>query len=116
MAASTIEEYLAAAPVQALKKLEQMRSIASDEISGGIEVISYGIPAVRRGKAVIHFAGYKSHIGFYPGARIMADFEPALKEFKRAKGSVQFPLDIELPETLIREMIRSRLKQMESPE
>ncbi len=92
--------------------LARLRAITLEEIEGGEEVISYGIPTVKRTTAVVYFAGYRSHIGFYPGAQVMADFEPKVQGLKRAKGSVQFPLDAPLPEELIREMIRARLKQM----
>ena len=100
-------------PEGARYKLTQMLGIAREEIEGGVEVIAYGIPTIKLGKAVVHFAGYKTHMGFYPTPDVIAEFDEQLRSYKRAKGSVQFPLDEPLPEGLIRKMIRRRLKAME---
>ncbi len=93
-----------------------MAASTMEEIPGGEEVISQGIPTITRGRATVHCAGYSSHIGCYPGARTMADFEPNRGEFKRAKRAIRFPLSRELPEMLIGERIRSRFGQLEKPE
>jgi uncharacterized protein YdhG (YjbR/CyaY superfamily) len=110
MAPSTVDEYLDSVSPASIEKLTRLRTIVLEEIPDGAETISYGIPSVKKGKVVVHFAGYRSHVGFYPGANVMAEYESRLQSYKRAKGSVQFPLDDPLPESLIRDMIRSRLK------
>jgi uncharacterized protein YdhG (YjbR/CyaY superfamily) len=53
-------------------------------------------------------AGYKKHVGLYPHPTTMEHFESKLVEYKRGKGSVQFPLKEELPRNLIAEMIQYR--------
>lgn len=110
MTPASIEDYLSQAPPASLPRLERLRAIAREEVPGGEEVIAYGIPTIRMNGMTVHFAGFKGHIGFYPGAEVMAEFEARLQAFKRAKGSVQFPHDKPLPEELIRAMIRARLR------
>ena len=113
MASSTLDEYFASVPVESLERLNEIRRILLNEFVGGLEMISYGIPTIKHGKAVVHFAGYKSHIGFYPGSKVIADFDLRLKGYKRAKGSVQFPLNVPLPEKLISEMAKSVIGNLE---
>lgn len=112
MSAATIEEYFETAPEESLERLERMRDIVMEEVPEGELVVAYGIPTMKLGKAVVHFAAYERHIGFYPSPEIMKKFEPRLMLYKRAKGSVQFPLDRAFPEALIRDMIRARLTRM----
>jgi uncharacterized protein YdhG (YjbR/CyaY superfamily) len=59
-------------------------------------------------------AGYKNHVGFYPSPTIMARFEKELANYKKGKGSVQFPLNEPLPEDLIEEMVKYRLKLIQN--
>jgi len=54
--------------------------------------------------------GYKKHVGFYPHPTTMEKFESELIEYKRGKGSVQFPLDKPLPTKLIERMVNYRMK------
>ena len=58
-------------------------------------------------------AGYKKHVGLYPHPTTMEKFEPELTEYKRGKGSVQFPLDKPLPKDLIIKMIKYRKKLLD---
>lgn len=109
---SSFEAYFTSAPAQSHESLSHMRRITQEEIPDGLEVISHGIPTVKKKKNVVHYAGYASHIGFYPGSEVLAAFENRLAQYKRAKGSVQFPLGKPLPEALIREMIQFRLQSM----
>lgn len=66
------------------------------------------------GKWFIHFAAYKKHIGFYPDPVTITAFKDQLKDYKTSKGTVQFPLNKDLPLKLINEMIEYRIKDMES--
>ncbi len=51
-------------------------------------------------------AGYKKHVGSYLHPTTMDKFDSELSEYKRAKGSVQFPLDKSLLTDLIERMVR----------
>ena len=75
------------------------------------EVISYQMPAYKCQGMLVYFAGYKNHIGFYPGAAGVAAFKEELSVYKNAKGSVQFPIDKLLPLKLIAEIVTFRVKE-----
>lgn len=73
-------------------------------------LISYNIPTLKQGRALVHFAGFKNHIGFYPTPSAIEAFAAQLAGFKTAKGSVQFPLNQPLPLALIADITRFRVK------
>ncbi|EIM78729.1 hypothetical protein A3SI_01616 [Nitritalea halalkaliphila LW7] len=54
-------------------------------------------------------AGYKNHLGLYPHPTTIEKFNKKLKEYRKGKGSVQFPINKPLPEELIIKMIEYRL-------
>jgi uncharacterized protein YdhG (YjbR/CyaY superfamily) len=61
-------------------------------------------------KKLYTIAGYKKHVGLYPHPTTMEHFEKQLTKYRRGKGSVQFPVDSELPKELIIDMITYRKK------
>lgn len=106
----TIDEYHASFPVEVQEILQQLRVTIKLAAPEAIETISYNIPTF---KNVVSYAVYKKHIGFYPGAKAIAVFTDELKKFKTAKGTIQFSLEKPLPLTLIKKIIKFRLKEME---
>jgi len=107
----TIQEYIAAFPASTRKLLNQVLKTIKEAAPGASEKMAYGIPTLYLEGNLVHFAGYKSHIGFYPGADGIAFFEEKLVGYKRAKGSVQFPIDQPLPLKLVTEIVQFRVKQ-----
>ncbi len=60
---------------------------------------------------LVHFAGYKNHIGFYPTPSGIEKFKNEISKYKWAKGSVQFPIDEAMPLDLITEIVKFRVKE-----
>ena len=111
--ASTIEDYIAEFPAETRQRLQQMRAIIKENAPGAVETISYAIPTFDLNKKhLVHFAGYATHIGFYPSPSGMEAFEAEFQPYKRAKGSVQFPLDQPLPLDLIRRVVAFRVAEI----
>ena len=54
-------------------------------------------------------AGYINHVGLFPHPTTIEKFDEELKDYKKGKGSVQFPINKPLPEELIIKMIEYRL-------
>lgn len=107
-----LEEYLKAFDGIALERLLQLRKLCHQLIPGSEEDIRYGIPTLRlNGKNIVHFAAYKNHTGFYPGAACMKAFSEELRSFKTGPGSVQFPHSKPLPEEVIERMVEFCLKE-----
>ncbi len=111
-----IDEYLLLFPIDVQEKLLELRTIIHDEVSDLQEYIGYQMPAFKyKGKPLIYFAGYKKHIGFYPGASGIKNFEKNFEEKKYtfSKGAVQFPINESIPSDLIREIIKFRIKEID---
>ncbi len=110
---NSVVEYINAQPEQTKKALLELKDCILKVEPNATELLNYNIPAyalVKDGKREqqIMIAGYKKHVGLYPHPTTMEKFEPQLTEYKRGKGSVQFPLDKPLPIELIIRMIKYR--------
>jgi hypothetical protein len=74
--------------------------------------MKYDIPTyVLNGTNLIHFAGYKNHIGFYSVPTGIEAFKQELSMYKTAKGSVQFPLNQPIPFDLIGRIVQYRINE-----
>lgn len=112
---TTIDEYLATQSPQAKKILVEVRRRLKKLVPEATEAMAYGIPTLRRhGKNLVHYAGFKSHVGFYPGASGIAAFAHEFQGLKWAKGSVQFPLDQPIPYDLMERITRFRMNEQDA--
>ena len=109
--ATDVDEYISGFPPTTQTKLQQLRETIRNAAPDADEVISYAMPAYKLNGMLVYFAGYAKHIGFYPGAGGIAEFKEELSIYKNAKGSVQFPLEQQLPLTLITRIVKFRVKQ-----
>lgn len=107
--ASSVDEYIQNFPEPTREILEQVRSVIRAAAPAATEKISYAIPTYVLNGNLVHFAGFKSHIGFYPAPSAIEAFRAELGGYKQAKGSVQFPLSQPLPLDLIRRMVEFRV-------
>lgn len=111
--ATNIDEYIAEFPSATQQVLQQMRELIKSVAPGATETISYAIPTFDLNKKhLVHFAGYAQHIGLYPSPSGIAAFQAELTPYKRAKGSVQFPLSEPLPTDLIRRIVEFRIAEV----
>ncbi|WP_160138100.1 iron chaperone [Chryseobacterium sp. c4a] len=111
-----IDEYILLFPVEVQEKLIELRVFINSQVPHLEEYIGYQMPAFRyKGKPLVYFAGYKRHIGFYPGAGGIKNFEKDFEKrnYKFSKGAVQFPLDEENPLDLVHEILLFRIKEIE---
>ena len=60
---------------------------------------------------MIHFAGYKNHIGLYPAPRESEEFRAELSAYEGGKGTVRFPLSEPIPFDLIRRIVEFRVRE-----
>lgn len=107
----TIAVYIAAFPAKTQAHLKKMRATIKKAAPKAEEVMAYGVPTYTWNGNLVHFGGFKTHIGFYPSPSAIAAFKKELAGYKGAKGSVQFPLDKPLPLPLITKMVKFRIKE-----
>ena len=109
-----IDDYIAGFPKEMAVLLDQVRTCIHRAAPNAEEVISYNMPAFRYNrKLLVYFAGFKNHIGFYAFPSSNVAFNQELSRYKTGKGSVQFPLDKELPFDLIIKMVEFRVSEIE---
>lgn len=108
---TTIDAYIATFPADIQKLLTSMRTTIQKAAPDAEEAIKYGIPTFVLNGNLVHFAAFKHHIGFYPGAQGIADFKKELSQYKGAKGSVQFPFGEPLPLALVTRIVKYRVAQ-----
>ncbi|HMT07101.1 MAG TPA: DUF1801 domain-containing protein [Pyrinomonadaceae bacterium] len=110
-AAPNVDAYIAEFPPETASKLSELRALIKKIAPNAEELINYAIPSHKLNGNLVHFAGYKNHVGFYPGAGGIAEFAVELTKYKTSKGSVQFPLDEKLPIGMISRIVKFRIKQ-----
>ncbi len=94
--------------------LQAVRVVIAEALPEAQEVIKYGIPTFAiDGKGVIGFDGFKNHNSIFPysgsfGARMRDE----LAKYEQTKGSIHFDRDKPFPKTLLKKIIKERIKQM----
>lgn len=108
---TTIDEYISGFPADVQHHLQQIRETIQNAAPEATEKISYGMPTFYLNGNLIHFAGYKNHIGLYPAPQGIEAFKAELSGYKGAKGSVQFPLNKPMPLDLIARITKYRAEK-----
>ena len=104
----SIDEYIVGFPAEVQEILQKLRKVIKEAAPDAVEKISYQMPTFALSGNLVHFAAFKNHIGFYPAPSGIEAFKEELSRYKGAKGSVQFPLDQELPYKLISRIVQFR--------
>lgn len=109
-----VRKYLTALPPDRRRMLTQLRAEILDVAPDATEGFSYRIPAFRLdGRAFVWYAAFKAHVSLFPiGDAIRAANAKALDGYTQSKGTVRFPLDAPLPLTLVRKLLRARVKEV----
>ncbi len=109
-----IDEYLAFQPEKVMEVLENLRQIIRETAPEAEEVISFGIPAFKYQGMLVYFAAYKKHCSLFAGNGALTEqMQEQLKAYKTSKGTIQFTIEKPLPDELVREIVKVRMKQNE---
>ncbi|MGM0124738.1 hypothetical protein IGI37_002132 [Enterococcus sp. AZ194] len=111
---TVITDYIQSAPTEQQEYLQTVYKIAKEVLPDAVEKMSYGMPTFFQGENLIHFAGMKKHLGFYPTPSAIEAFSEQLSDYKTSKGAVQFPYNKPLPNALIKEMIEFRKNEQQA--
>lgn len=114
-APKTVDEYLKALPLRVQKTLGQVRNAIKAACPDAEEVISYQIPAYKyKGQRIIYFAAFKNHCSIYAmGYSIIEKFKDKLKPYEVSGTTIHFPTDKPLPASLVKKLVKARIKQNE---
>jgi uncharacterized protein YdhG (YjbR/CyaY superfamily) len=107
----SVDEYIALFSPAVQTVLRRIRSTIASAAPEAQETISYRIPAFTLNGALVYFAAFKNHVGFYPPVRGDARLEKAVSPYAGEKGNLRFPLDEPIPYGLIERIVKHRVKQ-----
>ena len=108
---TSVDTYINSFPPATKKQMEKLRSLIRKAAPKAEELISYKMPAYKLHGVLVYFAGYDHHVGFYPMPSAIEKFHRELSKYKKAKGTVQFPIDETLPADLITRMVKFRVDE-----
>src|SRR6266404_6989273 len=112
--ARNVDEYLARVPKEARSTLEQLRQTIKAAAPMAAEVISYQMPMYKHHGMVVGFAAFKKHCSIFPGVAVMDAYKEELKGYDTSKGTFRFPANKPLPATLVKKLVRARIKENEA--
>jgi len=109
----SIDEYIAACPVETQERLRQIRETVKRMAPDAKEKISYQIACFElNGKNLVHFGGWKKHVSLYPVPAGSEAFERQSAPYMDGKGTLKFPLDEPLPMKLVDQVIKLHIKRI----
>ena len=111
MKKSSGDKYIAGFPKEIQNILQKLRDTIRRAAPEAEETIKYGILTYVLNGNLVHFGGFKKHIGFYPAVSGIKAFKKELSIYKTSKGAIQFPLDKPLPLKLILKIVKFRVKE-----
>ena len=107
-----VDEYIALAPEEVQARLKALRATILAAVPDAQERISYGMPTYEYKGWLMYFAVWKRHIGLYAlTTPVLEAYKDELTGYVTAKGTVQLPLDEELPVALIEELVKAQARE-----
>ena len=114
---NNIDSYLATVPEPAKSTLEKLRQTIKGIVPDAVEAISYGMPAFKYKGTLLYYAAFKDHCSLFPGSTaIIEAYKDELKAYITSKGTIQFPVDKPLPASLVKKIVKERMKENEEKE
>ena len=113
-AAANVDEYLAALPEKERSVLSNIRKTIRATAPKAEEVIGYGMPGYKYHGMLVYFAAFKNHCSFFPGTSMLNQFGKEVEPYKTSKGTLQFTVDKPIPATLVKKIVKERMKQNET--
>ena len=101
---TTVEEYIMAAPEDALPHLHKLRAILRSVAPEAQEVIKWGTPFFIEPRFLFAYSAHKAHLNFAPHRASLMPFQDELQKYKTTKYSLLIPYQEPLMEDLIRRM------------
>ena len=111
----SIDQYLSRVPAESRAALEKLRRTIKSIVPEAVETISYEIPTFKlNGRMLVSFAAFSEHCSFFPGAGPIELHADDLKSFPTSKGTIRFTPDRPLSPTLIKKLVKTRIKLNEA--
>ena len=109
-----MDAYIRKQPPGVRAALNLLRKTIQAAAPQAVPTISYQIPTFKHHGNLVHFAAWKTHLGFYPTSSGIQRFAKELARYEVSRGTVKFPLDEPLPLRLITRLVKFRVKENEA--
>ena len=111
---TTFDGCLAAFGPEQRAALEKLRRVVRAAAPGAVECVSYGLPAFKLdGRGLIALGGWKHHCALYPmSGQVLAELADDLDKYECEKGTIRFPPSKPLPATLVRKILKLRMREI----
>lgn len=111
-----VDDYVSAAPKEARGKLSQVRAAIREVAPGAAESIGYRMPYYSYKGRLAWFGLHANHIGLYLRPPVIAEHRKELAGYVTTKSAVHLALDEEVPISLVKKLVKARLKKNEAGE
>lgn len=110
-----VEAFLAKVPEPQQSTLRAVRSSLQRALPDAEEAIYYGVPAFKMGgKGIAGYTSAKKHCSYFPmSGWVLTQLEDELDGYDWGKGTLRFPVDEPLPDSLIDQLVATRLREIE---
>lgn len=108
-----VDAYLVNTPEPQKSELQRIRAIIKQIVPDAEEVITYGMPGFKyKHKYLIAYAPFKDHMSIFPGGEAVTAFAKELAEYKTSKGTIQFTVDMPIPDQLLKKIVLQRISDI----
>ena len=107
----SIDDYIRRFPPHVQTILQRIRATVRRAAPDATESIGYAIPCYRLEGALVYFAAFTQHIGFYPPVRGDPALVKAVAKYAGEKGNLRFAIDQPIPYELIENIVELRVRQ-----
>ena len=110
----TVDDYISAAPIGARDKLEEVRAAIREVAPTAVESIGYQMPYYNYKGSLAWFALQKGYIGLYLRPPTLEEHKKELAGYVTTKSAVHLPLDKKIPVSLVKKLVKARIKKNEA--
>lgn len=112
-----VTEYISRLPDDVQVALERLRALIRSMAPDSEEGISYQIPVYKFLGMLVGFGAAKNHCAFYVmSPSLMLKLRKDLEKYDTATGTIRFNPDKPLPATLVKKIVKARIKENEEAE
>lgn len=112
---TTVDEYIGLTSPEVRAELERVRELVKQLAPDAEESLSYNMPTFKyKGRPLVYLTASRSHMSFYPSTLVIEELRDKLDGFKTTKHSVHFTLEKPLPDALIKEMVLTHARLIDS--
>jgi uncharacterized protein YdhG (YjbR/CyaY superfamily) len=112
---TSVDTYLEGVSGPNRDALERIRQTVKRMVPEAVELISYGIPGFKyKQKYLCGYAAFANHLSFFPASAAIETLHDELAGYKLSRGTIQFTLDNQIPEALLKKLLAVRLSEIET--